>query len=54
MDRWGRHLRGLTGSIVSFDKVNDKFGNLISQAVTELNRGKLDISQLEKYILEQK
>ena len=48
------HLGGSAQSIVSFDKVNSEFGNLISQAVTELNRGELDISQLEKYTSEQK
>lgn len=47
-------LKGSIESIVSFDKVNLEFGDLIGQAVEELNRGKLDISQLEKYILEQK
>ncbi len=54
---WIDGVRGLGGSIesiVSFDKINLEFGDLIHYAVIELNRGKLDISQLEEYILEQK
>src|SRR3989344_4596231 len=48
-----RHLGGSRESIVSFNEVNDDFLNLIHQTVTELNRGNLDISQLEEYILKQ-
>ncbi len=56
VDEWidgVRYLGGSMSSIVSFDEVNLKFGSLISQAVKELNLGKLDISQLEEYLLKQ-
>ena len=49
------HLGGRESmeSTFSFDEVNGDFVNLINQAVKELNRGNLDISQLEEYILKQ-
>ncbi len=51
LDGIKQHLHG--DVVASFDKVNHRLGNLVKRAVTELNRGKLDINQLERYILEQ-